>query len=196
VQVLKCVAHSNFVLSVACHYGWLPAARYDNLRNVRGFDRIGFLDIDWKNYSFDRHLEAVKAVEPMITVARDIERCEDLAEIISQAYELNSYCDYVVVVPKDPRLAGDMNGLIPSEFVLGYSVPTRYGKTGIPPSAFTRAVHLLGGSPQVQRRLADFMPVVSFDCNRFTIDALYGDYFDGLRFRPHPVGGYERCIRE
>ena len=38
------------------------------------------------------------------------------------------------------------------------------------------------------------MPVVSFDCNRFTLDAAFGDYFDGETFRPHPVGGYDRCI--
>ena len=40
------------------------------------------------------------------------------------------------------------------------------------------------------------MPVFSFDCNRFTLDASFGDYFDGEIFRPHPTGGYERCIEE
>jgi hypothetical protein len=40
------------------------------------------------------------------------------------------------------------------------------------------------------------MPVVSMDCNRFTLDAQFGDYFDGRRFRPHPVGGYERCLED
>jgi hypothetical protein len=40
------------------------------------------------------------------------------------------------------------------------------------------------------------MPVVSFDCNRFTLDAVFGDYFDGERFRPHPVGGYKQCLRD
>jgi hypothetical protein len=39
------------------------------------------------------------------------------------------------------------------------------------------------------------MDVVSFDCNRFTLDAQFGDYFDGRAFRPHPRGGYEACIR-
>jgi catechol 2,3-dioxygenase-like lactoylglutathione lyase family enzyme len=59
-----------------------------------------------------------------------------------------------------------------------------------------RPVHLLGGRPDVQRRLAELMPVVSMDCNRFTLDAAYGDYFDGETFRPHPVGGYDRCLRD
>jgi len=38
------------------------------------------------------------------------------------------------------------------------------------------------------------MDVFSFDCNRFTLDAQFGDYFDGETFRPHPIGGYDRCI--
>jgi hypothetical protein len=40
------------------------------------------------------------------------------------------------------------------------------------------------------------MPVVSIDCNRFTLDACFGDYFDGEIFRPHPRGGYIRCLTD
>lgn len=40
------------------------------------------------------------------------------------------------------------------------------------------------------------MPIVSLDCNRFTLDAALDDYFDGDKFRPHPAGGYEPCIRD
>ncbi len=39
------------------------------------------------------------------------------------------------------------------------------------------------------------MNVISVDCNRFTLDAEFGDYFDGETFRPHPKGGYKRCLR-
>ena len=28
------------------------------------------------------------------------------------------------------------------------------------------------------------------------MDACYGDYFDGEIFRPHPQGGYERCLED
>jgi len=45
-----------------------------------------------------------------------------------------------------------------------------------------------------QTFLASEMPVQSFDTNRFTLDAAFGDYFDGERFRPHPIGGYHRCL--
>lgn len=130
----------------------------------------------------------------MLTVARDLENIEDLDRTLDQARALGQYAGSVIIVPKDARLADAMDDLIPAEFALGYSVPTRYGGTTLPFAAFQRPVHLLGGRPDVQRRLAKVLPVASLDCNRFTLDAGFGDYFDGKAFRPHPIGGYERCI--
>ena len=193
-SVIKFVNHSKKVVSIAKEYGWLPGARYTNLRDVREFGRLGFLDIDWKNYNFKRHLEVVRNTRPFMTVAKDIENEKELGSIIEQASELSVYCKHVVVVPKDPALGSKLSLVIPKQFILGYSVPTNYGKTHVPYRFFQRPVHLLGGRPDVQRKLANFVPVFSLDCNRFTLDATYGDYFDGETFRPHPVGGYERCV--
>jgi len=195
-SVVKFIAHSKRAVSIASQYGWLPGARYTNLRDVRGFDRLGFLDVDWKHYDFRLHLEAAKATRPLMTVARDVEKRVDLERTIEEARELAMHCTYVVIVPKDLSLAAGLELTIPQEFMLGYSVPTRYGGTHIPPSAFRRPVHLLGGRPDTQRRLAEKMRVVSVDCNRFTLDATFGDYFDGETFRPHPDGGYERCLED
>ena len=193
-KVLKFVAHSATVLEIAVQHGWLPGARYTNVRDVRRFPRLGFLDIDWKNYDFRRHLDAAKLTTPIITVARDVEEKRDLTRIIDQAYRLLEYAKYVIVVPKDRLLEGRLCRAIPQEFVLGFSVPTRYGGTKLSPDAFRRPVHLLGGRPDVQRRLAELMPVFSIDTNRFTLDAAFGDYFDGEMFRPHPIGGYRNCL--
>ena len=194
--VLKFVSHSHRVLQIAQQFGWQPAARYTNLRDVRRFDRLGFLDIDWKNYNFQQHLRAAKACKPLITVARDVEDIRDLPLILTQADELANHCFHVVLVPKDPRLEQNLEKIIPAHFILGYSVPTRYGGTRIRVEAFERPVHLLGGRPDAQRRIAERMRVFSADCNRFTLDAAFGDYFDGSIFRPHPVGGYERCLAD
>jgi len=193
-EVAKFVAHSSKVLSIACRFGWMPAARYTNLRDVREFSYLGFLDICWRDYSFKKHLEAAKSTRPIMTVAHDIENVNHLERVLDQAWQLNEYSDHVVVVPKDRRLGPDLSEIIPPGFLLGYSVPTKYGATDVPSEWFRRPTHLLGGRPDIQRKLATQMPVVSFDCNRFTYDARFGDYFDGEKFRPHPVGGYERCI--
>lgn len=195
-EMLKFVAHSHRVLRIAIKYGWLPGARYTNLRDVREFDRLGFLDIDWANYDFRKHLAAARSTRPLMTVARDILNCADLDEITAQADRLSEYVDTVIVVPKDRRLGPRIDELIPQRFLLGYSVRTRYGGTSIPLRHFTRPVHLLGGRPEIQRRLAENLQVRSLDCNRFTLDAAFGDFFDGEIFRPHPIGGYERCVRD
>ena len=196
--MLKFVAHGRRVISLALARGWSPGARYTNLRDVRHvpFAHVGFLDIDWKNYCFESHLAATAKARPFVTVARDIECMSQVDRVLGEANELQKHATRVIIVPKDRRLEGRMHNLIPNEFLLGYSVPTRYGGTSISPEAFEWSVHLLGGRPDTQRRLADLMPVVSIDCNRFTYDARYGDYFDGELFRPHPSGGYETCLKE
>jgi hypothetical protein len=191
---IRFISHSFRATNIAMGHGWLPGARYSNLRDVRRFDQLGFLDIDWKNYRFDLHLRAARATRPLLTVAKDIDDIAELDQVLDQARELSVYANRVVVVPKDPRFGDRVNELVPREFLLGFSVPTRYGSTALPPRSFSRPVHLLGGRPDLQRRLADRMQVVSLDCNRFTLDAAFGDYFDGSRFRPHPVGGYDRCL--
>ncbi len=141
---VRFVTHSKKVQQIAAKEGWLPGARYTNLRDVRAVGQLGFLDIDWKCYDFGRHLNAAKLTRPFLTVARDIENIDDYRTVLEQAEKLSMYARYVVIVPKDPRMADSF---------------------------------------------AEIMPVFSFDCNRFTLDAAFGDYFDGERFRRHPRGG-------
>src|SRR5690242_9201702 len=123
-SVLKFVAHSATALKIAVTHGWLPGARYTNIRDVRHFPRLGFLDIDWKRYDFKRHLETAQLTRPIMTVARDIEDKRDLRRTLDQAYRLQEFSTYVVVVPKDPLLESRLSTSIPTEFLLGFSVPT------------------------------------------------------------------------
>lgn len=198
MKVLKFIAHSKKAISIAQNYGWYPGARYTNLRDVKTFkfSSTGFLDIDWKNYDFQRHLDVVAQHRPRLTIARDIECIFQVDAILKEAEKLSEYSLHVAVVPKDPKLNGRLHELIPAEYILGYSVPTRYGGTKVSMESFDRPVHLLGGRPDTQRQLARCLKVFSLDCNRFTFDARFGDYFDGETFRPHPIGGYECCLHD
>lgn len=191
----RIVSHSKFVLDIANEFGWRSGARYTNLRDVRHLDQVYFIDIDWKNYDFDRHLWAVKSRQPALTVARDVESAGELDTIITEAEVLARHAGKVIIVPKDPLLQSERRLGVPHSFRMGYSVPTKYGGTTIPTEQFSGEVHLLGGRPDVQRRLANELNVVSLDGNRVTLDAKFGDVFIGDRFRPHPQGGYERCLR-
>lgn len=195
---IKFVAHSRRVIDLATQHGWRPGARYTNTRDVRhtNFSGVGFLDIHWKRYDFSRHIAAAEALQPFMTVARDIECLSQLERVLDEALALKKYSTHVVLVPKDPALHGRFDELLPKQFMLGFSVPTRYGATPLAPENYTRPVHLLGGRPDTQLKYAQLMPVASMDCNRFTLDASFGDYFDGETFRPHPQGGYDRCLSE
>lgn len=194
---LRFLCHGKHTLRLASRYGWLPGARYTNLRDVRGFDRVGMIDVQWgPEYSFRKHLEAVRSVRPIVTIAQDLENRGNLRRILDQAQQLSLWASKVVIVPKDPRIAADLVDVVPEQFLLGYSVPTRYGSTCVPVAAFgTRPVHLLGGRPDVQFKLSVHLNVFSLDGNRFTLDAAFGDYFNGHHFVPHPRGGYYECIR-
>lgn len=196
IPVIRFINHGKSVLEIAKHYGWLPGARYTNLRDIRSYNHIGFIDIQWSNYNFVAHLEAVKKTKPLFTVAKDVINISELDNILEQASLLSLYCEKVIVVPKDIKLSSILNSSIPEKFLLGYSVPTKYGGTLIEPRKFKRPVHLLGGRPDIQRELAEKMPVISFDCNRFTLDARFGNFFDGKNFKRHPVGGYMNCIND
>ena len=91
--MLKFVAHGRRVISLAIAEGWRPGARYTNLRDVRhvDFTEVGFLDIDWKNYSFEAHLNAAAKVRPFVTVARDVECVSQLDRILIEAGRLQKY---------------------------------------------------------------------------------------------------------
>ena len=198
MEILKFVTHSKKAIEIAVENGWFPGARYTNLRDIKTvkFNGIGFLDIDWKNYDYMKHIDTAAATLPKLTIARDVESIYDLEDIIKEAEGLNEFSSLVAIVPKDKKMANKLEELIPQEFILAYSVPTKYGGTQISTKDFKRQVHLLGGRPDIQRKLANKMKVISFDCNRFTFDAKYGDYFDGEIFRPHPTGGYDQCLKD
>ena len=197
MAILKFICHSHKVTSIALDYGWLPGARYTNLRDVKKYDKLYFLDIDWKKYNYRKHLEVAKETHPMITVARDIMELGDLTQILKEASELSLYAEKVIIVPKDEKLAPYLPDIIPDNFLLGFSVPTNYGGTSLKMECFSsRKVHLLGGHPAKQRILGNFLNIFSLDCNRITLDAKYGDYFDGVTFRPHNLGGYDLCLKD
>jgi uncharacterized protein DUF6610 len=189
------MCHGRPTLRLARKYGWLPGARYTNLRDIRGFDTVGLIDVDWNDYSFARHLDAVRAVNPLITVARDFEHTAQFPELLEQVEKLREHCRFVVIVPKT-RAFGAVRHWFTGDFhLLGYSMPTGYGKTTLPRREFgERPVHLLGGRPIAQFEMSRHLNVFSLDCNSITIDAGFGKFFDGSGFRKHRRGGFLRCV--
>jgi hypothetical protein len=195
LSIIRIICHGRPTMKLAQRYGWLPGARYSNLRDIRGIDRIGLIDIEWEAYSFNRHMAAVKSVQPLITVARDLTSIRDTSRLLYEVERLREYARYVVIVPKTRRFVDVRSHFRHPANILGYSVPTGYGATTVPHVHFdSHPVHLLGGRPMGQFRLAKQLKVISLDCNSITIDAAFGKYFDGQKYVKSPRSSYMRCI--
>jgi len=126
-----------------------------------------FADQDWREPNREAYMAALAEHRPVIASVLDLEREDQLGEVLSWAEEAAQYVERVMVIPKAfgviPRIPARVAG---ADVILGYSVPTRFAGTEVPVWEFgRRPVHLLGGSPQAQMRLAHYLNVVSADGN-------------------------------
>ena len=99
-----------------------------------------------------------------------------------------------VIVPKFKKWRAKFDRVLTDRHIIGYSVPTRYGATTLDLMCISHPVHLLDGRPDRQRLIAARANVVSIDCNRFTLDASFGDYFDGVKYNYQRELSYDRCL--
>lgn len=139
--------------------------------------RVMFVDNDFKHYDHQQHLAVVKQFRPKYATVQDVMLKSDLDRILDYAEELTQFAENVMLIPK-----ADCIDQIPEKFMLGYAVPTSYGGTTLPYSAFgNRRVHLLGGAWQQQLHLikSSGMNIVSLDFNHCHKMAKHGIFNDG-----------------
>lgn len=148
---------------------------------------VAFVDNDFHNYDHGHHLDIVRLTRPKYATVRDVmtrDQCAkegiefyELDRILDWAEELSEWAENVIVIPK-----WDCLDRIPEKFMLGYSVPTKYGGTPLPAELFTgRRVHLLGGSWKAQLAHMALLgnDVVSLDNNHINIIASqFGQFID------------------
>lgn len=153
--------------------------RFDDIALAAGFKlgaqvpctvyhKLYFCDQNWKAPNRAAYMTALAQHRPHMASVLDLERKEQLSEVLSWAEEAAQYCDSVMLIPKAhgiiQRLPRSIGG---ASITLGYSVPTKHGGTTVWPGEFEGwPIHLLGGSPQAQMRHAGrFKNVVSVDGN-------------------------------
>lgn len=132
-----------------------------------------FVDQDWKRPDRAAYVAAVAQHRPRMATVLDWERDEQLPEVLGWAEDVAPFVECVIIIPKVvggiPRLPRRIGG---ADVRLGYSVPTRYGGTELPPWEFAGwPVHLLGGSPHRQIAMAHYMDVASADGNYISLKA-------------------------
>jgi hypothetical protein len=150
--------------SIALQHGFRLGARLPG-RTV--YHSLFFADQDWRDPDRASYMAALAEYRPAMATVLDWERPGQLPEVLDWAEEVGRYVQRVVIIPKVldcigrlPRRVGD------AEVVLGFSVPTRYAGTPTPVWEFVGwPIHLLGGSPHAQMRMACYLRVVSVDGN-------------------------------
>lgn len=153
--------------------------RFDDIALAAGF-KLGaqvpcttyhplfFCDQNWKAPNRAVYMAALAQHRPHMASVLDLERKEQLKDVLSWAEEAAQYCECVILIPKVhgiiKKLPRSIGG---ATITLGYSVPTKHGGTPVWPGEFEGwPIHLLGGSPQAQMRHAGrFGSVISVDGN-------------------------------
>lgn len=162
-----CLGGNKTFTPIAVGLGYKYGAR---LPHVVHSD-LYFADQNWHKPERRRYMEYISRYRPVMATVLDLEREEQLPEVLDWAEEAAQHADKVLVIPKYDggiaKLPRTING---KPIVLAYSVPSRYGGTTVPVEEFAGwPVHLLGGNPFKQRdaylALSRASEVISCDGN-------------------------------
>lgn len=172
---------------IAVESGW----RYGAKLPSTVYQPVWFADQDWKKPNREAYIAALAEHRPEVATVLDWEHPEQLDEVLAWAEDAARYVGRIVVIPKVPGRVDDVPEVIGGKpVILGYSVPTSYGGTTCGTWEFgSRPVHLLGGSPQAQMKLARYLNVVSVDGNMAGQQARKGRFW--MR-RQGPKGHWEQ----
>lgn len=126
-----------------------------------------FADQDWKRPNRAAYMAALAKHRPYMASVLDWERPEQLPEVLGWAEDAAQFVEVVMLIPKVMGGIEQLPRTIGGKTIrLGYSVPTSHGGTELPVWEFAGwPVHLLGGSPQAQMRLAPYFDTQSVDGN-------------------------------
>lgn len=161
--LIYCADGNPAFAAVAVELGWRYGARLPSTV----YQPVFFADQDWRKPDLARYLVAIREHRPHIATILDWERDDQFPEVLRWGEEIAPYVEKLILIPKVPGRVSEVPDQIGGKpIVLGYSVPTSFGGTTCGVWEFEgRPVHLLGGSPQAQRKLARYLNVVSADGN-------------------------------
>lgn len=175
-DLIYCAAGNPRFAEIAIRYGFRYGAQLPNTV----YHPVEFADQDWKAPDRGKYMAALAKHRPRLATVLDLEREDQLDEVLSWAAEAAQHVtEAVIIIPKAMGIIGRLPRTINGREVrLGYSVPTSYGGTSVPAWEFDGwPVHLLGGSPKAQVKLRQYMRVASADTNYHTLVAVRHNKF-------------------
>lgn len=147
-----------------------------------------FCDQSWRMPNRPGYMTALKQHRPALATVLDLERMDQFDEVISWAQEAAQYVtEAVIIIPKVRGAIKKMPRTIGGVSVrLGYSVPTRFAGTTVPLTEFIDwPIHLLGGSPSSQLKLAGIGEGNNrlFDAPALDVQSADGNYAQVMALR-------------
>lgn len=163
MEIIYCAGGNRRFADIAIAAGFL----YGSQLPETVYHPLHFADQNWKKPDRGRYMDALAQHKPHMATVLDLERHDQLDEVLSWAEEAAQYVQTVVIIPKAFEIIAELPRRIGGADVrLGYSVPTSYGGTSVPVWEFVGwPVHLLGGNPQKQMALTHYLNVHSVDGN-------------------------------
>ena len=177
--LIYCADGNIKYVEIALRYGFKFGARLPS----KNYFPIYFADQDWKKPNRELYIKAIAKERPHTATVLDLEYESQFNEVMSWAEGVSKYVKkYIVIIPKCDIIDKIPKVINNKEILLGYSVPTTYGKTSLSLKSFNgRKIHVLGGSPIVQMDIyvnSGNYKVVSIDGNYINKMCQYGSYFD------------------
>ena len=139
-----------------------------------------FVDQDYKNPDLEKYSTAVARYKPRMATVLDWQRWEQLPIVLMWAETIAAFIETIIIIPKVMGGIAHLPNKVGNKPVrLGFSTPTSFGATAVPMKEFGDwPVHLLGGSPVMQRKLSKYLNVASLDGNYHLLMATrYNQFF-------------------
>ena len=163
MELIYCAAGNARFAQIAIDTGFLYGAQLPGTT----YHPIWFADQNWKKPDRAKYMAALAEHRPHMASVLDLERADQIDEVLSWAEEAAQWVNVVMIIPKAfgiiPFLPRRIGG---AAVRLGYSIPSKHGGTQVPVWEFDGwPVHLLGGQPHEQIRLSHHFNTVSIDGN-------------------------------
>lgn len=163
MEIIYCGGGNPRFYEIATEAGFLYGAQLPDTI----YGPLYFADQNWKNPNRERYMSLLKRHKPFMASVLDWEIASQLDEVLAWAEEAAQFVRVVMIIPKVIGGIARLPKIIGGQPIcLGYSVPTKHGGTSVPVWEFYNwSVHLLGGNPHQQFKIAQYLNVTSVDGN-------------------------------
>lgn len=169
-ELIYCANGNRRFAEIAVSHGFTYGAQLPGTV----YHKPEFVDQNWKNPDRAKYIACLENHRPRMATVLDLERLDQLPEVLAWAEDAAQYVtEAVLIIPKVQGIVPSLPRTIGGKQVrLAYSVPTRYGGSSLPLWDFVGwPIHLLGGRPEKQMELSNYLNVVSADGNYFGMKA-------------------------